>query len=39
MIIKMKNDKREQELQDFNEKVQNKEDLHKQLLEMDKKVK
>jgi hypothetical protein len=35
----MKNDKREKELGDFNEKTQNKDDLHKELIEMDKKVK
>ena len=35
----MKNDKRENDLADFNNKVSNKEDLHKQLIEMDKKVK
>ena len=35
----MKNEKREKELGDFNDKISNKEDLHKELLEMDKKLK
>jgi hypothetical protein len=35
----MKNEKREKELGEFNEKTQNKDDLHKELMEMDKKVK
>jgi hypothetical protein len=35
----MKNDKREKELDTFNEKTKNKDDLHKELMEMDKKVK
>lgn len=39
LLLKMKNDKREKELGEFNEKTQNKDDLHKELIEMDKKVK
>ena len=35
----MKNEKREKELGEFNEKTKNKADLHKELLEMDKKIK
>ena len=39
LLLKMKNDKREKELDTFNQKTQNKDDLHKELMEMDKKVK
>lgn len=35
----MKNEKREKELGEFNDKISNKEDLHKELLEMDKRLK
>jgi hypothetical protein len=35
----MKNEKRDKELEEFNAKTQNKQDLHKELMEMDKKVK
>ena len=37
--MKMKNDKREKELDDFNEKTKNKDDLHKELMELDKRTK
>ena len=39
LLLKMKNDKREKELGDFNQKTQNKQDLHKELVEMDKRTK
>lgn len=35
----MKQDKRDKELGEFKEKTQNKDDLHKELMEMDKKAK
>mgnify|MGYP001579830496 CR=1 FL=1 len=37
--MNMKKDKREKEMVDFNVKTQNKDDLHKELIEMDKKIK
>lgn len=39
LILKMKNEKREKELEEFNQKTQNKQDLHKELMDIDKKVK
>lgn len=39
LLVKMKNEKREKELGEFNEKINNKQDLHKELLEMDKRIK
>ena len=39
LLLKMKNDKREKELGEFNQKTQNKEDLHRELVELDKKTK
>jgi hypothetical protein len=35
----MKQDQRKQELNDFNEKTKNKQDLHKELMEMDQNIK
>jgi len=37
--MKQKADKREKELLEFNQNTTNKDDLHKQLLELDKKTK
>ena len=39
MILKMKAEKREKELEEFNQKTQNKQDLHRELMDLDKKVK
>ena len=39
LLVKQKQDKREKELGDFNVKTTNKEDLHSELMEMDKKMK
>lgn len=36
LLVKQKQEKREKELGEFNEKTKNKDDLHKELLEMDK---
>ena len=37
-MVKQKQEKREKELGEFKEKTANREDLHKELLEMDKKI-
>ena len=39
MLVKLKQEKREKELGEFNAKTSNQADLHKELIEMDKKVK
>ena len=38
LLVKQKQEKREKELEEFKEKTTKKEDLHKELLEMDKKI-
>lgn len=37
--LKKKNEERQKQLGDFNQKIENKNDLHSQLLELDKKTK
>ena len=39
VLLKMKKDQREKELEDFNHKTTNKQDLHKELKEIDSRVK
>ncbi len=38
-LLKMKQDQRKQELTDFNEKTKHKQDLHKELMDMDQNMK
>jgi hypothetical protein len=38
LLVKQKQEKRDKELGEFNEKTKTKDDLHKELLEMDKRL-